>query len=467
MTTSPDVSRSAAVRPRRWVLLVAILAGGAALGVFGWRWYTAPQPPVIDLSGADPAIARAVDAALAKVREQPRSLEAWAHLGQLLRASNYLEAAVLCFAQAERLDPRNPRWPHLQGEGLLLRGDSDAALPHLQRAAARYEGEYQNELAPRLLLAEVLLAGGRYDEAEEQLRRAHEVDESHPAIPLGLGLAAYARDDFGSSQKYLERAQHGVATRQRACARLAALYARQGDAAKAAQYERRARTLPPDPGWIDPYVMECLRRAVGKPSRFRYVEGLEAQGRAGEAAQMLREMLAEGPDYRVYVGLGKNLIQAGDLDGAEEALREAIKMTPDNVQAYYFLSKLFWARAEQQAYKNETRNLYDRAAAAARKALAQKPDHALAHVLLGLSLRRLGLREEGLASLRTAVQCGPDLPDPHLYLGEALADEGQESEARRHLDLALELARPDDPRPRAALDRLRGKGNGPSQTRPP
>ena len=60
-----------------------------------------------------------------------------------------------------------------------------------------------------------------------------------------------------------------------------------------------------------------------------------------------------------------------------------------------------------------------------------------------------------MAESRQAVRCQPELADAHLALGEALAAIGEHAEALSHLQQAQSLA-PTDPRPPAALARLRG-----------
>jgi tetratricopeptide (TPR) repeat protein len=41
-------------------------------------------------------------------------------------------------------------------------------------------------------------------------------------------------------------------------------------------------------------------------------------------------------------------------------------------------------------------------------------------MVLALSLKHLGRRDEALATLRRAVQCNPEYAELHLYLGETL-----------------------------------------------
>jgi tetratricopeptide (TPR) repeat protein len=459
-TTGGAPSLKPAARPRsRRALAVALLLGVAVAvaGWYAWRHYNAPVPPDVPLADADPAVVEAVEAALQKARQQPYSAEAWGRLGKVLRAADYMAPAAVCFGHAEDLDPRNLRWPYLRGEALLQRGDPDAALPHLRRAVQVGERARADLFAPELRLAEALLAAGQYDEAEAHLRRAGEVEPDHPVVHLDLGILAYQRDDLPVSRDHLQRCQHSPFTQHRASAQLAVVCERLGDRAAAAQFSQRAGTLPRDMGWSDPFVMECLKLAAGKPGRFRYVEQLEAHGRLREAVEILREMADEGPDARVQVGLGKNLGKLGDYRGSEEALRAATRVAPDSVQAHYYLAKVLWTQGEQHRQRDERDGavpFFRKAADEARRALAGKPDHAMAHMLLGLCLKQMGERERAVAELRTAVACGPELPDPYLHLGEALVEAGQVAEARPLLEQARSMAPPNDPRAREALQRL-------------
>ncbi len=457
---------SATPRRRLRLLVGAALFASTVLAVglgwYGWRWYTAPVPPEMPRTQVDPALAEAIEAARRKVQQEPYSAAAWGELGKLFRDSSLVEQAAICFAQAERLDSSDPRWPYLQGEGLQSR-EPDAALPALQRAVELCERADANNIAPRLRLAEILLAKGEYAKAETQLQRAQEIEPDNPTVHLDLGLVAYARDDLQMSRRHLLRCQHSPFTQQRACAQLAAVLQRLGDGKAAAEFSLRARSLPRDLPWPDPFRALSLQALVGKPARFEYLDHLAAEKRHAEAVLLLREMERTGPDYRVYVGLGKNLAELGQFQEALQALHKAIDLTPDNVLAYYYRSKVYWAQGEQQWRQGRDRaqapELFRAAAADARQALARKPDFALAQMMLGLSLKYLGEHAKALAALRRAVQCAPDLPDPAFHLGETLAEDGEIAEARLHLEQAFRLA-PDDPRPRAALERLRDrKGN--------
>ncbi len=450
------VSRASRQRMLRWalVLIGAIVLLGA--GWWGWqRWRSpAPVPPEVSLPDADPELAEALAAARGQIEREPRSAAAWGRLGKLLRAAHALEPAARMFAQAAKLDPGNPRWPYLHGEA-LSQSQPEAALTPLRQAVELCTRQDADLLAPRLRLAEALLAAGRQDDAKTQLRLAQEKEPEHPSIHLNLGLLAFAQGDLAASRDHLLRCQHSPFTRHKALAQLAAVCQRMGDGAAARKFSVRAAAASPDVHWGDPWVMECLQQGVGRSSRFRYIEQLEAQGRMAEAVQALREITERRPDQHALIGLGQNLLQIGDLDGAQDALQQVMHMVPDGFQAYYLQSKVEWARGEARRKNSadDSRRHYQKAADFARQAIAKKPSYAPAHVTLGLCLRQLGQSEAAMASWRAAVAHGPEVMEGWLHLGEALAEARQMDEARRCLEQAALLAGADDSRVQAAQAR--------------
>src|ERR1700690_4398537 len=93
-TASSSVRPSSAPprKPKRW-LLPALFVLGVALawpaGVYLRDRFAVPPLPAPKLEGADPAIARAVQTALAAVRSAPRSGQAWGRLGMVLSMHDF------------------------------------------------------------------------------------------------------------------------------------------------------------------------------------------------------------------------------------------------------------------------------------------------------------------------------------------------------------------------------------------
>ncbi len=294
-----EVAKAAGPRRRlAWFGAAAVaLAVAASAGWYGWLWYTTPAPPVVSLDGAEPAVVRAVEAAQNQVRQNGRSAAAWGQLGKVLRAHGYLKESDACFAQAERLDPREPRWPYYQG---LTRGvtDPEAALPFLRRAVELGDRYDRGNDGPRLRLAETLLQAGAPDEAGAELDRVLSWDPGSPRVHYDLGVLAVARGDDETAERHFTASAVSPFARRKSCSALAAIRLRRNDEAGAAEYDRGAAAPPEDWPWDDAYVEECTRLEVGRISRFETTERLEAEGRPGEALPILLSLSEDASDAR-------------------------------------------------------------------------------------------------------------------------------------------------------------------------
>ncbi|HEX5270969.1 MAG TPA: tetratricopeptide repeat protein, partial [Gemmataceae bacterium] len=450
-------------RLRRGAALGHIVVGLAALAAAAWwRWGRAepvPGPSEAALAEADPEVAAAIRVARRQAMREPRSLEAWAVLGQVLLANGFGPEADACLARAEALAPDDPRWPYLRAYGTSP--DPAAVFAAANRAVVACRRAGVVEPGPYLFLAELYIERGDREEADRLCRGVLEQDPGQPRAHLDMGQIALADDDAAAAIPHLRRAAESPALRRTAYGQLAAAYQRRGDAKAAADYARRSRLAPPDEGWSDPYVDRMQEFTTGRQVRVKRLERLRAQGRLKEALALVREFLAADPsDAHMLVGLGVVLLQAGDLAGAEQALRKAESLAPDSLDPTYHLAVVLYKQGErlEGAGDRDAAAKFEAAADTARRVLAVKPDHAQAHGFLGLALKHLGRRKEAIESFRAAVRCWPEDPDGHLALGEALAEDGQTAEAVNELRYACELADPDDARPRQALERARASG---------
>jgi tetratricopeptide (TPR) repeat protein len=463
LSSKPGARRNmagAARRRARWVLCCLLAAALPAAAWYGWRWYTTPAPPAeIVLGGTDAAVNEAIEAARQEVCRQPRSAAAWGHLGLVLRAHDERIESGRIFAQAERLDPTDPRWPYQQGLIELL-SEPEKALPQLRRAVELCRGKDAQETAARLRLGETLLENGQLHEAEEQFSAAQALAANDARLEFDEGLLAEAQGDLQAAREHLTLAVVSPFCRQKACIQLAMVCKRLGEDRAAAEYSRQGASGPPDVPWPDPFVSEYMGLAVGRQRRLQDFEELEAQGRLPQAIALLREIVQQYPDSHSYLILGMTLAKAGALDEAEGILRSVVRMAPEKGEACYFLGLTLYSEARdlqsQAVGKAQALAKFREAAQWEREAVRLKPNHGFAYLYLGLALREVGESQEGLAALREAVQRRPEFADTHLSLGEALAAEGQLARARACLETAQRLA-PADPRPREALARLAEK----------
>lgn len=452
--------------PSRRPLLVAallVLAGGSGALWYFTRPTPAPTvaPPVVKAEGIDPTVAAAIGAARQKVLDDPRSAAAWGELGKLLLAHTFETEAEVCFEQAAALDPDDGRWPYYRGLFAVGR-DPAAAVGHFRKAAAGRQPNPAYASTARLRLAEALLDRQEYDEAARlfEAERNSEVEASRARAVYGLGLVAVMRDDLPAASRHLTAAAATPFARRKASVQLARIARLKDDADAAGRYEQDATRPPPDRGWPDPFVAEANKLRVGQQRSLQEADALARRGRLPEAAALLAELSRQYPNELTYQATGAVLIQMGDYEQAEQALRSCLGFDPSHPQAHHLLATALFLHGESlwnRGERDRARELFRGAAEHGRRAAERKPDFASAYTYRGRALLYLGERDEAIASLRRAVECRPEVADGHLYLGEALAEAGRLDEARSSLKTAEQLAGPNDPRPRAALAKLEGK----------
>jgi tetratricopeptide (TPR) repeat protein len=445
-TTSHDQSgaRERLLGRRRRLLLTALVLGVvlAGLGAFWWKHRPAvAEPPLVDLSTADPAVAEAVEAALREVRQAPRSGPAWGKLGMVLAAHGFASEARICFAQAEQLDPHDPRWPYYQAHILTFNlfsrpsvppggkefGDDWAeALRKYQRAVDLFGDRFT---APRLRLGAALLDQGRVAEAEAQFRRVLDLEPGNPLAHLQLARVHFGRGDLKECLAHLRHATQAPFTRKAAHVLAAAVYERLGDPKASTRERELALELPDDVPMPDPVVDEIDDLKRGRLARLQRAEELLASGRIPEGVQWLRDLVQDYPDSsQAWLRLGRALLQQGDLAGAESALKTALEREPDLMSAHFYLGVVSFQGGD-----------LPKAEAAFRRALALKPDFALAYFNLGQCLLRKGDQDGAREAFRAAVENSPRSAEAHAELAAVLARQGRTAEALEQAQDALRL----------------------------
>ncbi|UCC67042.1 MAG: tetratricopeptide repeat protein [Armatimonadota bacterium] len=103
-----------------------------------------------------------------------------------------------------------------------------------------------------------------------------------------------------------------------------------------------------------------------------------------------------------------------------------------------------------RAMELKNQGQYDEAAAQFQEVLTREPEHARAHLGLGLVHCFVGRFEESLDELKLAVGCEPDWVDAHLNLAKTYAMLGMYDEARVEFNRVLEL-HPDHPEAKKQL----------------
>jgi tetratricopeptide (TPR) repeat protein len=424
-------------------LLAGALVGSALLasgvGIYGWlRQPEIADLPVLDWSEADPAVVTAVETARNAVQRSSRSGSAWGKLGMTLLANFIVPEAQRCFAQAERLDPYERRWPYYRAE-ILRYSDPDAAISELRRAV-----ELDGKTEPRLRLGNVLILQGQFDEAEAEFRRVLERDANNPWAQLGLGQALHGRGLDSESRAPLESAAGNPATAKTARLLLGEVHQRLGDRAAATREAQTAAKLPDSACWPEPWMDALWELQVGRKEMIQRAETLLHQRQTSRAIALFEKTARAYPNVgEMWLKLGRALSHVNDLPAAERALSRATQLEPSSADAHIELGVVRYRQNNHRA-----------AADCFRKAVTLRPDYALAHFDLSLSLESLGDHAGAIAALRDAVRYRPNFTDAHIHLANLLAQQGQNAEARRHLHVALDLS-PDNERARRMLKELK------------
>jgi tetratricopeptide (TPR) repeat protein len=391
-----------APKNRRWLVLCGlVLILAVAFGFWLWRRQPVVEPPQPDLNGMDPEVVEAITQARQEVFNKNTSGKAWGQLGMVLSAHGLSHEAGTCYAQAERLDPTEPRWPYYQAVGLLPT-DPDAAIACLERAVERSRASV---LISRLRLAEALLERGRIAEAERHYSVALTQEPNNLQARLGLGRVALFQEHWQRALDLIAPCRNDVHARKVAHTLCAHVYRRLGQSRKAEEEEKQAARLPPDEGWPDPYAYEVARLLRGLQAHLGEAEALTHAGQNQQAIAVLEEMSTRYPDSsRVWLGLGGLWFQQGRADRAEQSFRKAVQIDPNAAEGWQGLGFL------------QARDRPREAVESLRQVIRLRPDHAPAHFNLGRQLRDLGDRPGAAEEFRAALRCSPDYAEARAAL---------------------------------------------------
>ena len=144
-------------------------------------------------------------------------------------------------------------------------------------------------------------------------------------------------------------------------------------------------------------------------------------------------------NYVAHNGLGKVLLEKGNVQEAITHFQKALAINPDDAKAHNNLG----AALRQEERLDEAITQYQ-------NALQINPDYVDAHNNLGSALRQKGRVDEAITQYREALQINPDYADAHYNLGNAFLQKGNAGEAIAQFQQALEV-KPTQP---AALNNL-------------
>ena len=310
--------------------------------------------------------------------------------------------------------PDNGDALHLLGLARRAQGDTNQALACLQRSLQLEPGRAEFYINYSNLLRDL----GRLRDAEAALRQALAIESGSRQARLALARLLH---DAGAASAAIDEARP--------------LLDRNGDDAEALAVTAAAQSAL---GQLDKAAASFERAIHIRPdypvARHNYAALLCKQGRAEEALRELDEaqrLGARGPS--VFYNRGSALVMLSRFDEADDALRQALELAPEDVGSHELLAKLRYMRGEEDF----TRSLEG----------IDKPNLVL---LRGDLLRRAGHIDHALGLTRNLYGRYPESPSLATNLAVLLQEHGELDEALTHARRAAE-SMPDDS---AAIENL-------------
>jgi superkiller protein 3 len=363
-----------------------------------------------------------LDERTAAVRGNRGDAASWGRLGMAYEANGLLVQAAAVYAEAVRLDAREPRWLYRVALLRARRGDVDGALRDVARVI---------QLAPAYAPArwhqgQWLLDTGDLTGAETAFRSVLQATPRDPAASAGLAQVFLARNDGAAAVSTLEALLESAPGDRYALQLLGTAYRRLGreDEAKFAL----TVGMSGQPSWPDPWSEEVDQYRRGFAVMLKDATRLGMERRFDEAITLLNQLCALRPDdtaLRVY--LGGMYASGGRLQEARSTLEPILAANPQQFDATMSLASGYLFAGD-----------LDSAAAYASRALAIRPSSADAAKLRGVVAWQQGRLAEADALFTAATDADPRDPMPALYQGMILGQQGRYLEARRRFEQALE-----------------------------
>lgn len=242
----------------------------------------------------------AIAALRSLLQENPKLLDVWSKLGEVLVESGRYDEAIEVYRSAITHAERfSPDLALALGFAYLKHGETAAAAAHARLALTTHPRE-ANEL-----LARVALEEGRFDAAEEHVRSALERGDSQPATLLLLA-------DVERNAGQLERAMRSVQEAERRAAELGvgrlqgADYLRGDLLARLDRPEEAAAAYRREIAAFPEHLQAYANLAVI----------LMIQGRSAEANELLEQMARSNPHRGAFLLAAKTLEVFEDRQGA-------------------------------------------------------------------------------------------------------------------------------------------------------
>jgi tetratricopeptide (TPR) repeat protein len=409
------------------VACLAILAGGA------WVWQRsgdkrqvvlAVLPQIPDLSARAPVLRDRVTVADARARAHLTSPKGLVELSRLYHANGFLEETMQCYTGLEKIEPAEPRWPHLHATILAGYGEIEPAVRLWQRVV---------QLAPdyvpaRLRLGDCLLKSNQSDAAAAVYNDVLVRSPGNSYALIGLARIDLEACRWDKAQERLETVVNQT-NYKLGYDLIVSLYERIGLRERSAAIRGSAQASgayrdQPDP-WLDGLMDDCF-----DPYRLAVAAGtVDARsGASTTAIRLLERAIDLDPKEVSYqFQLGGIYLAQQDSKKASEQFERCTKLAPEFADGWIQLSAL-------QAQSGDN-NAAEHTLAAG---FAHCPDSPGMHLMQARNLRKAGRTEEAINEFLISIRLRPNEPYAYVELGSTYIELGRTDEGIKKIHEALE-----------------------------
>jgi len=374
--------------------LLCVFLAGIALAwhqqrISAHRGFLQSVPELPDLTDVVPALRNALEGAYADLRDPGDNIADLIQISQLYHGNGYLNEAIEIYDLLLRMDPGNPRVPHLLAFILAGYGRLEVALP-LWEQVIELDPDY---LPARVRLADALFKLNRFEEAKSAYEAVLSADSKNPYGLVGLARLAINEEDYLRARGLLIEAA-GESQNRIGVDLLVTVFEALGEDDKAAYLRGQAKAMGTFTDIEDPWLTRLLNDCYDP------------------------YQLVSGGGFAAF---------SGDLVRGAGLLKRALLFDPENATAYYSLADIRTLQGETEA-----------AMAAYRKVIELDPRRADAWLKLAELQREAGHTELADKTLAEGLAHRPDSPALNLAWGDRLHEKGHLRMAEQYVARSLE-----------------------------
>ncbi len=310
--------------------------------------------------------------------------EGYAQLGAFYVKEGFPESAAVAFYDATQLDPKDARWWYVSGVVAHQLNKNTEARTDFETALS-----IDKVYVPiRLRLADLLAAQGDLEGARKTLLDATKDNPDHGELFAFLGRTELKQHRYDDAIAHLQQA---LKTAPQAIA----LYKDLADAYQAKGDNDQAQAARAKAGDGQPVIADPI------------VTGIYMTARA-----------APPPPGDKPIDLARQFMGQQQFEMARSQLVETLKSNPDDIDGLALAARLDALLGRSDAAQDE-----------ARRALKIDANNASANLSQGMVYEFGGDDAKAQPFYQRAAKANPNLPDPHLLLGNALMRRARFAEA--------------------------------------